>query len=109
MSLITTTIGSYPKPPYVPVLDWFRSQEAMSLVDPVKDYNSFLETKDSNSEALLIRGTKEAILDQVNVGIDIPTDGEIRRENYVYYHLEENPNMLFVFVPFACKTSIYRM
>jgi len=32
------------------------------------------------------RGVAEAIDDQVAAGIDVPTDGEIRRENYIHYH-----------------------
>ena len=32
------------------------------------------------------RGVREAIDDQVRAGIDIPTDGEIARENYIHYH-----------------------
>ena len=32
------------------------------------------------------QATRAVIADQVNVGIDIPTDGEIRRDNYIYYH-----------------------
>ena len=35
---------------------------------------------------LLQRATREAVEDQVNAGIDIPTDGEQRRENYIHYH-----------------------
>jgi 5-methyltetrahydropteroyltriglutamate--homocysteine methyltransferase len=37
-------------------------------------------------EELLDRGTHQVVHDQVNVGIDIPTDGEVRRENYIHYH-----------------------
>ena len=32
------------------------------------------------------RGVGEVIGDQVGAGIDIPTDGEIARENYIHYH-----------------------
>lgn len=39
-----------------------------------------------NARALIARGVAEVISDQVNAGIDIPTDGEIVRENYVHYH-----------------------
>ena len=37
-------------------------------------------------EGLFVRGTRDAVIDQVTAGIDIPTDGEIRRENYIHYH-----------------------
>ena len=29
---------------------------------------------------------REAVTDQVEAGIDIPTDGEVSRENYIHYH-----------------------
>ena len=38
------------------------------------------------AEAVIARGVGEAIGDQVGAGIDIPTDGEIARENYIHYH-----------------------
>ena len=37
-------------------------------------------------EAVLARALREVIEDQVEAGIDIPTDGEIRRDNYIHYH-----------------------
>ena len=36
--------------------------------------------------ALLERATREVVADQTNAGIDIPTDGEVPRENYIHYH-----------------------
>ena len=39
-----------------------------------------------DADDILTRGTVEAVHDQVEAGIDIPTDGEIRRENYIHYH-----------------------
>ncbi|MDH3692702.1 MAG: 5-methyltetrahydropteroyltriglutamate--homocysteine methyltransferase, partial [Gammaproteobacteria bacterium] len=32
------------------------------------------------------RATRQAVQDQVACGIDIPTDGEQRRGNYIHYH-----------------------
>ena len=85
MALLTTTIGSYPKPHYVPTPDWFRAQNT-SLPDPTRSYDEYLHAHTEEIEALLVKGTQEALLDQVNAGIDVPTDGEIRRENYIHYH-----------------------
>ena len=85
MPLLTTTIGSYPKPDYVPTPDWFRAQN-VSLPNPTEAYNEFLRTQAEDVEERLVRGTHEVVLDQVNAGIDIPTDGEVRRENYIHYH-----------------------
>ncbi len=85
MPLLTTTIGAYPKPAYVPTPDWFQGKST-NQIDPSKAYEEYLQTEVDNLQGLLDQGTREAVLDQVNVGIDVPTDGEIRRENYIYYH-----------------------
>ena len=37
------------------------------------------------TEKLFLAAIKEVITDQVNAGIDVPTDGEVRRESYVLY------------------------
>ena len=85
MALLTTTIGSYPKPEYVPVPDWFQ-EESTVIKDPTAAYEKHLGSRQSEVEELLDRATHEAVKDQVRVGIDVPTDGEIRRENYIHYH-----------------------
>ena len=36
----------------------------------------------AHAEALLDQATREVVGEQSEVGIDIPTDGEIRRESY---------------------------
>ncbi len=85
MALLTTTIGAYPKPDYIPTPDWFRDG-GTGLSSPTEAYQKYLTNLPNNIEEILDRGTQEAVNDQVNVGIDIPTDGEIRRENYIHYH-----------------------
>ena len=90
MSLLTTTIGSYPKPDYVPVKDWFHTGAA-GLANPTKAYDRILHEAADEMEEILIRATHEVVSEQVDLGIDVPTDGEVRRENYIYYfcrHLE---------------------
>jgi 5-methyltetrahydropteroyltriglutamate--homocysteine methyltransferase len=43
---------------------------------------------DPQEEArLLDRATAEIVGEQAEIGIDVPTDGEVRREHYVFYHL----------------------
>ena len=32
-----------------------------------------------------VKAIEEVVRDQVEAGIDIPTDGEVRRENYIIY------------------------
>ena len=83
MSLQTTTIGAYPKPEYVKLPDWF---ENCDTSDPTINWAEALDALGDKAGVILERGTHEAVQDQVNAGIDIPTDGEIARENYIHYH-----------------------
>ena len=86
MPLLTTTIGAYPKPDYVKAPDWFRSRMGPNTTDPTSDYTDFLREAGDEVEETFVRATREAVADQVGAGIDIPTDGEIRRDNYIHYH-----------------------
>lgn len=84
MPLLTTTIGAYPKPDYFDVPDWFEGGgKDHGLAGSFGDATAIAEDE---LEALFVRGTRDAVRDQVMAGIDIPTDGEIRRENYIHYH-----------------------
>ncbi len=85
MPLRTTTIGSFPKPDYVPFKDWFSVRD-VSREHPTRTYDDFLRSERADAQALLDRGTQEVVRDQAAAGIDIPTDGEVRREHYIYYH-----------------------
>jgi len=83
MPILTTTIGAYPKPEYVTVPDWFYNPDT---ADPTAGWAEAVEALGDGAEAVFARGTRDAIEDQVRCGIAIPTDGEIRRENYIHYH-----------------------
>ena len=84
MALTTTCIGAYPKPDYLPIKDWFQvNHDQEDYVDEVvRGYAR--ATGAPGADALFDRATAEAVADQVACGIDIPTDGELRRENYVH-------------------------
>ena len=86
MALLTTTIGAYPKPACVPIPDWFRAKGGPDTDRPTAGYLAALAEMGEEAEARFAEGTREVIEDQVEAGIDIPTDGEIRRENYIHYH-----------------------
>ncbi len=86
MSLLTTCIGAYPKPDYVSVPDWFNNPQGPDAEKPTADWQHAVDALGDKAEEIFARGTREAIEDQVRCGIDIPTDGEIRRENYIHYH-----------------------
>jgi len=84
MALIkTTTIGAWPKPAYVTVPDWFTNPDTP---DPTAGWAEAVAALGDDASAVFQRGVAEAIDDQVLAGIDVPTDGEIRRENYIHYH-----------------------
>ncbi len=85
MALTTTTIGSYPKPAYVAIPDMFQDR-VETMKNPTRGYAEAVRALGADAEAVLAQGTREAVLDQVGAGVDIPTDGEIRRENYIHYH-----------------------
>ncbi len=86
MPLLTTTIGAYPKPDYVPIPDWFGAEDGPDTTRPTAGYLEALERMGEDAEALFLRGAQEIIDDQIAAGINIPTDGEVRRENYIHYH-----------------------
>jgi 5-methyltetrahydropteroyltriglutamate--homocysteine methyltransferase len=86
MPLTTTTIGAYPKPDYVEVPDWFNIPVGPDTAEPTRGWAEAVEAMGDGAEAVFARGVREVIADQVGAGIDIPTDGEVRRENYIHYH-----------------------
>lgn len=85
MTMKTTAIGAYPKPEFVKIRDWFDDRDE-AMRNPTRDYEQAMQALGDEAAEILARGTREVILDQVNAGIDIPTDGEVRRENYIHYH-----------------------
>ena len=85
MPIRTTTIGAYPKPDYVPIPDWFQEESTVAK-DPTKALDDCIDCQDPQVEEVLDRATREVVLEQAQLGIDVPTDGEVRRENYIHYH-----------------------
>lgn len=87
--LETTTLGAFPKPNYVPVRDWFdlaRETGGMNTARTTLEYTLDVEKKQKSHEKLFIKAAKEVIDIQLRAGVSIPTDGEVRRENYIHYH-----------------------
>ena len=80
MPLLVTTLGAFPKPSYVDVPDWFS-------VAPTAATRA-MNARQSQTAALdsIDRGVAEVVRIQAEAGVDIPTDGEVARENYVHYH-----------------------
>ena len=86
MGILTTCIGAYPKPTYVPIIDWFSADIAANISRATELYDGLVDAAGDSAEDLFRMATEEVVKDQVTAGIDIPTDGEIRRENYIHYH-----------------------
>ncbi len=92
--LLTTTIGAFPKPSCTPVGDWFpdpgdasagaRGEGLLKRWERA-DYEQRLAQSGEAAEDAFVRAIEEVIRAQVDAGIDIPTDGEVRRENYIFY------------------------
>ena len=51
MALLTTTIGTYPKPDYIPTPDWFREREA-GLSNPTEAYQKYLTIMVSDAKSV---------------------------------------------------------
>jgi len=95
----TTTIGAFPKPPYVPVRDWFdaaRETGGLNSAQTTRDYTVDVEKDKAAQAALFIRAAKEVIDIQIRARVTIPTDGEVRRENYLHYHCRHLDGFDFV-------------
>ncbi len=87
MAIRTTTIGAYPKPDFLDVSDWFdMANGGPDASDPTSRYTEELTKLGDDAENQFVRAAKAVIDDQVDAGIDIVTDGEVRRENYIHYH-----------------------
>ena len=86
MAILTTTLGAFPKPAYVPVIDWFQDRAGPDTAVPTESYENGLRAMGDEAEAVFARAARDVLADQEVAGVDIPTDGEVRRENYIHYH-----------------------
>ncbi|XP_064644481.1 5-methyltetrahydropteroyltriglutamate--homocysteine methyltransferase-like [Lineus longissimus] len=95
MPLQTTVIGSYPKPEYLSFLpDWFNRESSENF--SMEEYNKALLDHQQDLELLTEKATREVIDEQSEIGIDVITDGEIVRENYVYHMCRQIKGIDFV-------------
>ena len=84
--MLSTVIGSYPKPDYLKITDWFNAKDGTDTENPTKYYSKEVKQMGEKTEELFLQAATEVIKDQIECGIDIVTDGEVRRENYIHYH-----------------------
>eukprot|EP00794_Sanderia_malayensis_P017628 gene17628-19382_t len=81
--LLTTVVGSMPKPEYVQLPAWVKNGE--EVIEFIEEYNDVLrKVRPEILQDQLAKATKEVIDLQQNIGIDIITDGELGREKYIY-------------------------
>ena len=87
MPLTTTTIGAFPKPKSTPIQDWFLGTKTEEEKKASKGllanwspgaYEKALQEAGSNVEKLFLESIEQVVTDQVNAGIDVPTDRLIR-------------------------------
>ena len=74
--LPTTVVGSYPQP------DWLVNREMLSKTVPRTRMKEIWRVDEAFLEQAQDDATRLAIRDMEAAGIDIVTDGEIRRESY---------------------------
>ena len=70
----------------MPVFDWFQIEGGKNPDCFTALYEGAIKEMGNDAEKIFVRATEEVIFDQIKAGIDIPTDGEVRRENYIHYH-----------------------
>ena len=95
MSIQTTCIGVFPKPDYLDT-DIYVETTKQNAEGKTRSFRYTNDDAARAPEALLLRATEAAIKDQLSCGIDIPTDGEQRRENYIHYHCRHLEGIDFV-------------
>ena len=83
MPLQTTCIGAFPKPGGIGLAHW---RLANNGAGAVRKFDYISGGEDGGDRDALDAATRGVVRDQVACGIDIPTDGEQRRENYIHYH-----------------------
>ena len=93
--MLTTVIGAFPKPKYLKITDWFNASGGTDTANPTKFYEEEIKKIGNKAEEIFLKATKQVIIDQEKCGIDVITDGEVRRENYIHYHCRHLDGMDF--------------
>ena len=96
MTILTTCIGAYPKPDYVKLPDWFTIEDGPDSANPTGQWEAAMARLGDDANAIIEKGIAEVLQDQLEAGIDIPTDGEVSRENYIHYHCRHLNGFNFV-------------
>ncbi len=84
--MLTTCIGAYPKPDFLELPDWFNIPDGPDSAEPTKSWQAALAALGDSADETIRAAVEQVLSDQIEAGIDIPTDGEVKRENYIHYH-----------------------
>ena len=84
--MLTTCIGAYPKPVFLNLPDWFNLPDGPDSANPTKSWEAALNAMGDSVDQIIRSASEQVLGDQIEAGIDIPTDGEVKRENYIHYH-----------------------
>ncbi len=84
--MLTTCIGAYPKPDFLKLPDWFNIPDGPDSAEPTKRWEAAVAALGHSADETIRAAYGQVVADQTEVGIDIPTDGEVKRENYIHYH-----------------------
>ena len=84
--MLTTCIGAYPKPDFLHLPDWFNLPDGPDSANPTKSWEAALAALGPTAADTIKAASQLVMNDQIEAGIDIPTDGEVKRENYIHYH-----------------------
>lgn len=91
VSLPTTVIGSFPKPAYLDIPDFFAKGKAKpgllgnNSSEYTKKMSGLSASEAEELESHIMKATEEVIQEQRVCGVDVVTDGEVRRDNYIHY------------------------
>jgi len=95
MPLKTTVIGAWPKPEYLNIPDWFSNKgnfdDALlkDLTGMGGGFDPRTATNIVKDENTIRKAAKEVMDGQIDLGIDVITDGEVERGAY-YMHIMSN-------------------
>eukprot|EP00794_Sanderia_malayensis_P017627 gene17627-19381_t len=83
VQILTTVVGSMPKPSYLQVPGWYVNGKYDD--DYIEKHNIAAKKFSENDvQDEIFRATREVLELQQQAGIDVVTDGELRRDSYVH-------------------------
>ena len=63
--MLSTVIGSYPKPDYLKVTDWFNAPDGTDTAHPTMLYNTEVKKLGKQAEKIFQQATRDVINDQI--------------------------------------------